>query len=144
MFATGVVLDVPMRLTTPSAMGLTTLALICVCVWKDGPKLDCRVQTIDGVVLYGQYESANPGVRTSSTSMVTAKDNTTSTKLRLRTLQTFVNFTTVNADIPDGESVLNTCVVCTRMLLTQDKESRISVRIIKVWSVLSAPSVQSQ
>jgi len=103
VFEIGVVLDVPMRLTTPSAMGLTTLTLICVCVWKDGPKLDCRVRTIDGVVLYGQYESANPGVRTSSTSMVTAKDNTTSTKLRLRTLQTFVDFTTVNADIPDGD-----------------------------------------
>merc|ERR1711937_6424 len=75
---------------------------MCVCVeWR--PQVGLHTAIIDGVVLYDQYEFATLTVRTYVPSMVTAKDNTTSTKLRLRTLQTFVDFTTVNVDMPDGD-----------------------------------------
>lgn len=98
----GVMLDVPMRLLLLIALGSTTLALMCVCVeWR--PQVGLHTAIIDGVVLYDQYEFATPTVRTYVPSMVTAKDNTTSTKLRLRTLQTFVSFATVSTETPDSD-----------------------------------------
>ena len=65
----GVMLDVPMRLLLLIALGLTTLALTCVCVeWR--PQVGLHTAIIDGVVLYDQYEFATPTVRTYVPSMV--------------------------------------------------------------------------